>query len=116
MNNIIQTAEHLYASTAKELVAAYRFIQSKVIPALKDIDADASVIEAVTGLVAPEAVAVERAAFAVLGMVVDILDKVPETNGGVNITLDAEIVTEIKAIAAIIKKNLPHPVIPPPSK
>src|ERR1035438_5731552 len=68
--NLITTTEHAYATAAKDIVTAAKFVQTNVLPVLSKAQTQASTIEAVTGLVSPAAVNIERAAFAVLGVIV----------------------------------------------
>ncbi len=101
----ILTAEHALASAAKEIVATARFVCHDVVPALKKLQADETFIESVTALVDPHAVGIERAAFAVLGLVVKALQDAGSVSaaGGVNITLDAQMIADLRAIAPAIK-------------
>jgi hypothetical protein len=111
--NLITTADHAYASAAKDIVTASKFVQSNVLPVLTKASAQASTIEAVTGLVSPAAVNVERAAFAVLGA---IIKAIGDTNqaaaaGGLNVQLDAALIADVKAIIPAVKSSA-APLLP----
>ena len=111
--NLITTTEHALASAAREIVAAAKFIQSSVLPVLTKASAKASTIEAVTGLVSPAAVNIERAAFAVLGVVIKAIGDGGQAiaAGGVNVLLDAALVADIKAIMSAVKSQA-APLLP----
>jgi len=103
--NLITTADHAYASAAKDIVAASKYVQSTVLPTLTKAAAQASTIEAVTGLVSPAAVNIERAAFAVLGTIIKAITDggTAVAAGGLNVQLDAALVADIKAIMPAVK-------------
>jgi hypothetical protein len=111
--NLITTVEHAFASAAKEIVSAARFVQSTVLPLLTKASAQASTIEAVTGLVSPAAVNIERAAFAVLGVAIKTLGDGSQAAlaGGLNVQLDAALVADIKAIMNAVKSQA-APLLP----
>ena len=58
-----------------------------------------------TALVSPQAANIERAGSAVLGVVINALDAAGAAAGanGLNVTLDAQVVADIKAIASAVK-------------
>ena len=105
MSALINTVEHALAVAASDTVKAAEFVETNVLPMLKKAQADQSTIEAVTGLVSPQAANIERAGFAVLGVVINALDAAGAAAGanGLNVTLDAQLVADIKAIAAAVK-------------
>jgi len=109
--SLITTVDHAYAAAAKDVVSAAAFVQSKVVPALQKANAQASTIEAVTGLVSPSAANVERAAFAVLGAVIKALDAAGSAVavGGLNVQLDAALISDVKAIAPAVKSQAAVP-------
>jgi hypothetical protein len=76
---------------------------------LKKAQADQSAIEAITSLVSAQAANIERARFAVLGVVIKALDDANAVAGasGLNVTLDAQLVADIKAIAPAVKGAVP---------
>jgi hypothetical protein len=69
----------------------------------------ASTIEAVTTLVSPQAANIERVGFAVLGVVIKALDDAGTAAGanGLNVSLDAQLVADIKSIAGTVKSAAP---------
>ena len=103
--NLITTAEHAFATAAKDLVSAAKFVQSHVLPVLEKAQTQASTIEAITGLVSPAAVGVERCAFAALGVIVKAVQDGGQAvaGGGLNIQLDAALIADIKAILPALK-------------
>jgi hypothetical protein len=109
MSALITTVEHALAAAASDTVKAAKFVETSVLPVLKKAQADQSTIEAVTSLVSPQAANIERAGFAVLGVVINALDTAGAAVGanGLNVTLDAQLVADIKAIAAAVKGALP---------
>jgi hypothetical protein len=74
MSALISSLEHSFAVAASDTVKVAKFVETKVLPVLKQAQAEASTIEAVTSLVSPQAANIERAGFAVLGVVVKAID------------------------------------------
>lgn len=103
--NLITTADHAFASAAKDIVSASRVIQTNVLPILTKASTQASTIEAVTGLVSPAAANVERAAFAVLGVIIKAINDSTQVvaAGGLNVQLDAALVADVKAVIPAVK-------------
>jgi hypothetical protein len=60
-----------------------------------------------TSLVSPQAANIERAGFAVLGVVINALDAAGAAAGANEVTLDAQPVADIRAIASAVKAALP---------
>jgi hypothetical protein len=67
--------------------------------------ANASTIEAVTALVSPQAANIERVGFAVLGVAIKAIDDAGTAGGagGLNLSLDAQLVADIKSIVEAVK-------------
>ena len=109
MSTLISSVEHALATAASETVKVAKFVETSVLPLLKKAQADQSTIEAVTTLVSPQAANIERARFAVLAVVINALDAAgaAANANGLNLTLDAQLVADIKAIAAAVKSALP---------
>lgn len=103
--NLILTAEHAFVTSAKDVVSLSKFVMQHVLPALKTAKADEATVEAITALVSPQAASVERLAFAVLGSVIAALDSAHAVNaqGGLDLTLDAQLVSDLKTVAATVK-------------
>lgn len=103
--NLITSAEHRFAKAAQDVVGAAKFITATVLPILKKTNADAATVEAVTALVDPGAVNVERAAFAVLGAVIKAIEdgQSAAASAGLNISLDAALIADVKAITPSVK-------------
>lgn len=93
-----QSVGHAFASLFKDVVN----VSKKVEVVLSDIQAEAPVIEALTSLVSPGAASVEQIAFGALGSLVAAVHatEAAATANGVNVTFDATVVAEIKALIA----------------
>ena len=118
MSALITSVEHALATAASDTVKVARFVETSVLPVLKKVQADESTIEAVTGLVSPQAANIERAGFAVLGVVINAMDAAGAAAGanGLNVTLDAQLVADVKAIAAAVKGAMGPAVAAAPAK
>jgi hypothetical protein len=105
MSALINSVEHAFATAASDTVRVAKFVETSVLPVLKKAQADQSTIEAVTALVSPQAANIERVGFAVLGVVIKSIDAAGAAAGanGLNVILDAQLVADIKAIAAAVK-------------
>lgn len=103
--SLIKTLGHAFAVVASDAVKAARTIETTVVPALKKANADAPIIEAISGLVSPQAAAIERTAFAVLGKALEAHDAglAAAGAGGLNLQLDEETIADLKAIAPMLK-------------
>ena len=97
MSALIKSVEHALATAASDTVKVARFVETSVRPLLKSASANSSTIEAVTSLVSPQAANIERAGFAVLGVVIAAIDAAGAAAGanGLNVTLDAQLVADI---------------------
>ena len=105
--NFITTAEHAMAIAAQNIVRDWKYVESKVLPALQDVEAKATSIEAVTGLVSESAANIEKAAFGVLGFVIKAIQDVTAAaaGGGLNVSLDASVVADIKSIIPAVMEK-----------
>jgi hypothetical protein len=66
MSALITSVEHALAAAASDTVKVAKFVETSVLPALKNAQANQSTIESITSLVSPSAANIERAGFAVL--------------------------------------------------
>jgi hypothetical protein len=107
MSALIQSVEHALAVAASDVVKTAKFVELTVLPVLKEAQANQSTIEAITGLVSPQAANIERAGFAVIGVVINALHAAGAAAGanGLKVTLDAQLVADIKAIASTFPLN-----------
>ena len=98
MSALINSVEHALATAASDTVKVAKFVETSVRPVLKSAQANESTIEAVTSLVSPQAANIDRAGFAVLGVVINALDAAGAAAGanGLNVTLDAQLVADVK--------------------
>ena len=118
MSALITNVEHALAVAASDTVKVAKFVETSVLPVLKKAQANQSTIESITSLVDPQAANIERAGFAVLGVVINALDAAGAAAGanGLNVSLDAQLVADIKAIAAAVKGALGPAVAAAPAK
>jgi hypothetical protein len=105
MTALITSVEHALAVAASDVVKTAKFVETSVLPALKTAQANEATIESITSLVSPSAANIERAGFAVLGVVINALDAAgaAASANGLNVTFDAQLVADIKAIASAVK-------------
>ena len=73
MSTLLSSVEQSLAAAASDAVKVAKFVEQKVLPAMKQAQAEAST-EAVTALVSPQAANIERVGFAVLGLVLKAID------------------------------------------
>jgi hypothetical protein len=118
MSALITSVEHALAVAAQDVVKTAKFVETSVLPVLKSAQANESTIESITSLVSPSAANIERAGFAVLGVVINALDAAGTAAGanGLNVTFDAQLVADIKAIAAAVKGAMSPTVAAAPAK
>lgn len=108
--SLILTLEHAYAAGIRELKIIGAFVESKALPVMVTVEAKMPTVEAITGLVCPSLVNIERTAEAVLAKcIVAVEDAEKAAAGGmVNVALDAALVADIKAIAPAVKAAAPN--------
>jgi hypothetical protein len=99
---VFQKVEHAIASVAHDIVKVAR----AVVPVLQKVQGQEATVETLTSLVDPNAVNIERAAFAVLGKIcVAITDAGNAVAAnGINVQLDAQEITDLKQIAAYLQQ------------
>lgn len=103
---------HAFASIGHDIVTGAKKAESIVAKLGTDAQAAAPVIEAVTSTIDPQAVVIERAAFATLGTVLQEVDKLSGDalnqvgTHGLNIPLDQQTVADLKALATTMKAKL----------
>ena len=74
MSALTNSVEHAVATAASDPVKVAKFVETSVLPVLKNAQANASTNEAATALASPQAANIERAGFAVLGVVINAFD------------------------------------------
>jgi hypothetical protein len=111
---LINSVEHALAAAASDTVKVAKFVETCVLPLLRKAQTNESTIKSITSLINPQAANIEQAGFAVLGMVINALDAAgaAAAANGLNVTLDAQLVADIKAIAAEVKGALPAVAAP----
>ena len=87
---------HFFATVAGDIVKGARAVGS----VLGKVQGAEPVIEGITSVIYPEAVAIERGAFALLGMAAHAVTEAGDaaSANGLNLTLDAQMVADIKAL------------------
>jgi len=103
--SLITSAEHAFAVAAQDAVKAAKVVEQTVLPVLKEAAASETTLEAITGLIDPMAVNIERTAFAALGVIIQSITAAGAAvaGGRVNVSLDAALVADIKAIIPAVK-------------
>ena len=111
---LITNLEHAYATAIGDIRKAAKYVESAVLPILLKVEAAAPTVEAVTALVSPTVASIERVGDAVLGSVIKAIEAggSAAAAGGVNLTLDADLVADIKSIIPAVKAAAVTPVPP----
>jgi hypothetical protein len=93
---------HFFAAMASDIVHGARAAGS----VLAKVEKAEPTVEAITGLVFPQAVELERGAFAILGLAASAVQSAGDaaSANGVNVTLDAALVADIKAIIPALEQ------------
>lgn len=109
MSVLFTSVEHVLATAASDVVKYAHFVEEKVLPVLKSVETEESTVEAVTALVSPQAANIERAAFALLGVVVKALEGLDDAAyaKGLDVKLDSSLVADVKAVAVALKAAVP---------
>ena len=109
LSNFVTSAEHAFAISAADLVKAGKFVLNQVKPALVAAQASEAQIEAATAVVCPSAVNIERVAYAALGALAHAIDSgaAVAADGGLNVTHDAQLVSDVKSLLPLLKLNAP---------
>ena len=95
---------HAFASVAKEIVHV-----SKVVEAgLAKVQKSEAFVEAITAVIDPAAVPLERAAYAILGKALQVVHDNGDAAAanGVNIQLDSQEIADLKELIAMLKTTL----------
>ena len=97
----IQKVEHALASVAHDIVKVAR----AVVPVLQKVQGQEATVEALTSLIDPNAVNIERAAFAVLGKICTAITDAGNAvaANGINVQLDAQEIADLKSIAVYLQ-------------
>ena len=92
---------HFFATVAGDIVKGARAVASVMLKAQK---AEPE-IEALSSLIFPQAVELERGAFALLGLAAQTVSETGDAAAanGINITLDQQLVADIKALIVAIE-------------
>lgn len=93
-----QSVGHAFASLFKDVVT----VSKKVVSAIGGIQGEEKLIESLSALVSPQAVAVEQIAFGALGELVAVVKGLEDAAGanGVSVPFDATVVAEVKKLIA----------------
>ena len=111
--SLILTAEHAIAAGIREAKIIGKFVASKALPFLKDVEAAEPTMEGITALVCPSLVNIERTGEALLAKAIVAIEAAEKAAaaGMVNVALDAELVADIKSLIPAIKALAP--AVPP---
>lgn len=92
---------HFFASVANDIVKVAKVVG----PIYTKIDSAEPTVELLSSLVFPSAVPLERGAFALLGMAAQVVQEAGDAAGagGLNITLDQQLVQDIKTLIPAIE-------------
>jgi hypothetical protein len=101
MSALINSVEHALAVAASDTVKVAKFVETSVLPVLKSAQANESTIEAVTSLISPQAANIERAGFAVLGVVINALDAAGSAAGANGLNVES-VLTLLKRVAVAL--------------
>jgi hypothetical protein len=98
----IESVEHGIASVAADVVKGAK----KVAAAIAKVQGSEAAVEALTSVIDPSAVAIERAAFAALGVVLKTVNDAGSAAaaGSVNVPLDSAFVTDLKGLLPAIQQ------------
>jgi len=109
ISSAVTKVEHALAIGAQSIVKIGQWFVNEAKPALQAAGASETVIESASALVCPQAVSIERVGFALLGAVCKAIDHgaAAAAEGGLNITLDAALVADLKSLIPIIKAQAP---------
>ena len=72
--SLITTLSHAYAVAISDIKKVATFVETKALPVLQAVKADAPTVEAVTALVCPQLANIERVGEAVLGVVIQAIE------------------------------------------
>ena len=112
--SLLSTLDHAYAVAIGDIKKAGKWVETLALPALKAIHAEAPVIESITALVSPQLANIERTGDAVLGVVIKAIEDAGAAAGacGLQVSLDAALVADIRAILPAIKAAAPKVAAP----
>ena len=93
---------HFFATMASDIVKGARAVGTVMAKA----GSAETTVEAITALLFPQAVELERGAFALLGLAAQAVNATGAAAGanGLNLTLDAQLVADIKALIPAIEQ------------
>ena len=104
---------HFFATVAGDIVKGARAVASVLLKVQK-VEPE---VETLTGLVFPQAVELERGAFALLGKAAQAVNEAGDvaSANGINLALDAQLVADIKALIQAIEQYAKTAGIPKPA-
>lgn len=93
---------HFFATMASDIVKGARAVGTVI----TKVGSAESTVEGITALLFPQAVELERGAFALLGLAAQAVSAAGTAVGanGLNLTLDAQLVADIKALIPAIEE------------
>ncbi len=98
-------AEAFLKGADGDIVKAAKFIAGTGLNDLEKVEGEGSVIEGIAGLAGPEAAKVATVGVELVDWAIKSIEgaEAADAAGGVNVTLDAALLAEIKSIAGIVK-------------
>jgi hypothetical protein len=103
--SLVASVEHAFAIAIGDIKKAGAVVIKDVLPELVAVHTAASTIESITALVSPQLANIERVGDAVLGKVIAAIEDADAAAlaKGLNVTLDAQTISDIKSIIPAIK-------------
>jgi hypothetical protein len=103
MSKLFADIEAFGKKADADVVAAAKFTVTNVLPELVKIQANSSTIEAIASLAGPSASQAAIASMALLAWAVKTIQaaNAAEIAGGINVTLDASLIANVKSVAAL---------------
>jgi hypothetical protein len=97
-----QNVAHFFATVAGDIVKGSRAVAS----VLSKVQGSEAAVEGISSVVYPEAVPIERGAFALLGLAAHAVSEAGDaaSASGLNLQLDSQMVSDIKAIIPALEQ------------
>ncbi len=101
---------HFFASVGKDVVKFAKAAGPVVSKIDAKVEANKPVIEAVSGLISPQAASIEDAAFALFGKAAHAIQSNTDAvnAGGLNLQLDTQTVEDLKALLPAVEQFAAH--------
>jgi hypothetical protein len=105
MSTVVSKVKAFLETGESDVVKAAEFVVGKILPDLEKISGDAATIQGIAGLAGPAASEAAQVALALLAWAIKVIEAgaAASAAGGINVTLDQDVVTAVKSVAAAIK-------------